>query len=260
MRAGVHRAGGLRHARRVPRRWGSERALPPGAPLLISVVVLLLVAVLAASGESAVEVGQGWVPGIGQQQGSVPPTTTPSRPESDLETPVAVRAAAALMLAVIVLTMLALALVGLAFMLYGLRMRRWRRRPHSTSPYQGVTDGTRLEVDLMRRAAGALRRLREWEGGPPGDAVVLAWLALEEAAAECGTTRHPHQTATEFTTAVLAGLDVDTDALDQLRRLYQRARFSGNVVTEADVDTATRALERVVAGLHPHAVEEEAAR
>jgi hypothetical protein len=77
-----------------------------------------------------------------------------------------------------------------------------------------------------------------------------AWLALEEAAAECGTARRPDQTPTEFTGAVLAGHDVDPMALATLRGLYQRARFGlPGSVTEADVATAITALDRIATTL-----------
>jgi Domain of unknown function (DUF4129) len=225
------------------------RRLPPGAPLLLGVVVLLLVAVLTAGGESAVEVGQGWVPGFAQQSpgGSQEPSPT-ERPDD--ETPAAVRAIAAVMLVTIVLGMLALALLGLAVLLAGVRIGRRRRRGVTAAPLEAMDSEARVDIELMRRVAGgALDRLRRREGGDPGDAVVLAWLALEEAAAESGTARRPHETPTEFTTSVLGGLRVDVAALDELRGLYQRARFSRHAVTEDDVAAATAALDRVVDGL-----------
>jgi hypothetical protein len=76
--------------------------------------------------------------------------------------------------------------------------------------------------------------------------VVQAWLVLEEAAANSGHPRRPHQTPTEFTEAVLAALEVDADALAVLRRVYQRARFSTHPVTEDDVHTARDALRVVI--------------
>ncbi|HEY3263469.1 MAG TPA: DUF4129 domain-containing protein, partial [Pseudonocardiaceae bacterium] len=169
----------------------------------------------------------------------------------ELQTPPVVRAVAAIGLMMLLLTIAVVSLFGLAAMVLSIRIG-WRRRERlaAIAPVQAAEDGQQLNVELIRRAAGgALDTLRERSGGDPGDAVVLAWLLLEGAAAECGLARRPHQTPTEFTTAVLAGLDVDAGALHRLRRLYQRARFSTHPVTDGDVHAAQQALHRLVADL-----------
>lgn len=81
------------------------------------------------------------------------------------------------------------------------------------------------------------------------DAVVAAWLALEEAAAAGGTRRHPAQTPTEFTVALLGGHAADPAAVDELLRLYHRARF-GSAALPADAgERAARALGVIAASL-----------
>ncbi|MFC8921900.1 DUF4129 domain-containing protein [Cellulosimicrobium sp. NPDC057127] len=84
---------------------------------------------------------------------------------------------------------------------------------------------------------------------PPRDAVVAAWVALEDAAARAGTLRDPAQTPTEFTVALLGRTPADPDAVTTLRRLYQRARFARAAVTTTDVDAARDALRRLAADL-----------
>ncbi|EWM17111.1 DUF4129 domain-containing protein [Kutzneria sp. 744] len=70
------------------------------------------------------------------------------------------------------------------------------------------------------------------------------------AATETGTERQPHETPTEFVGAVLAGHAVSPEALDDLRRLYGRARFGrAGGVTDADAEAAGDALDRIVADL-----------
>jgi Domain of unknown function (DUF4129) len=226
------------------------RRLPPSAPLLFGVAVVLLVAVLSATGESAVEVGRGWVPALGQEP-EAPAAEAPPERDEEFVTPPVLRTAATFGLVALLSVMALMLLVGLASVLLSLRFGRLRRR--STLWPIGAADptdeGTPIDVDLMRRAAdGALDRLRE-RAGEPGDAVVLAWLALERAAADSGLARQPHQTPSEFTTVVLAGLNVNGDALDRLRRLYQRARFSTHPVTTGDVQAAQEALHRVITDL-----------
>jgi hypothetical protein len=84
---------------------------------------------------------------------------------------------------------------------------------------------------------------------PPRDAVVAAWVALEDAAALAGARRDPAQTPTEFTVAVLGRTAADPGAVTTLRRLYQHARFSRSDVTARDVETARGALVRLSADL-----------
>jgi hypothetical protein len=92
------------------------------------------------------------------------------------------------------------------------------------------------------------------------DAVVAAWVALEDAAAEHGTTRAPAQTATEFTALLLTaqlsttpgrgGRAVSAD-VDTLRRLYQRARFTDRPVGADAVRDARSALSHIARALGP---------
>lgn len=82
---------------------------------------------------------------------------------------------------------------------------------------------------------------------PPRDAIVRAWMALEEAAGEAGVARRPAQTPTEFAVVVLARTEADDDAVAVLRRLYTRSRFSEAEITRDDATQAHVALERIAA-------------
>jgi hypothetical protein len=82
----------------------------------------------------------------------------------------------------------------------------------------------------------------------PSDAVVAAWLQLEEAAAESGLVRPPAQTPAEFTVTVLAATRADEAATLELLQLYHRARFSRHPVGPAEVAAATDCLTRISAG------------
>lgn len=101
------------------------------------------------------------------------------------------------------------------------------------------------EIDVAAAVRAAERELREQADGSPADAIIAAWLALEDAAAGAGVLRAPHQTPTEFTMDVLAASKVDAAALAELRRCYQRARFGTVPATERDVATAMAALRRI---------------
>jgi hypothetical protein len=114
----------------------------------------------------------------------------------------------------------------------------------------GALEST-LPMRLRRAAQQARHELAARDGGPPGDAVVAAWLRLEAAAEHEGAGRAPHQTATEFTTALLTRYTAgDPAALDELRELYQRARFGpAGQVGEADAAAALDALDRILHAL-----------
>jgi hypothetical protein len=90
----------------------------------------------------------------------------------------------------------------------------------------------------------ALRRFAR-----PADAVIAAWVRLEEAAAHSGVLRDPAATPTEFTLTVLDAAPVDPQATRVLLELYLRARFGGEHMTAGDVASATGALATLSLGL-----------
>src|SRR5699024_3844783 len=79
------------------------------------------------------------------------------------------------------------------------------------------------------------------------DAIIRACLALEGAAARSGVVRHPAQTATELTVAVLQSTDADPQATRGLLELYHRARFGSAPMTAADHDRAITHVEALAA-------------
>lgn len=79
----------------------------------------------------------------------------------------------------------------------------------------------------------------------PRDAIVRAWLALENAAGDAGVARKPAQTPTEFAALVLARTEADETSVATLRRLYARSRFSEAAITREDAADARTALERI---------------
>ncbi|MEU2201107.1 DUF4129 domain-containing protein [Isoptericola sp. NPDC019482] len=106
--------------------------------------------------------------------------------------------------------------------------------------------------ELQDAVATALARIDR--AATPHDAVVAAWVALEDAAAEHGTRRDPAQTATEFTATLLTrqrddGRTVPATDVDTLRRLYQHARFTDRPVPPDAVDAARTALSRIARAL-----------
>jgi Domain of unknown function (DUF4129) len=142
-----------------------------------------------------------------------------------------------------VLIVLAAAVLALVLWRIWLRYRR-ASAPGEESPRSaGIADDVEAlpEVPVLLRGVEAAR-LSLASIAEPGDAVIAAWLSLEDAAAESGVRRHPAQTPTEFTLAILTATKADAEATRELLALYHLARFSTHPVTADDVEHASRCL------------------
>jgi hypothetical protein len=205
--------------------------------VLLAVVAFLLLAVVAARGISGVPRDP-----RPTQQGVTPPNLPGQDtgvPDLSFE-PMAYTAGVLIVLVTVaVLFGLALFLVALA----GIRIRGRRRMigPEVLGDQQDLPPGESWLQGASRRA---LSELDSRVGGPPSDAVIAAWVELEQAAASGGTPRQPHQTPSEFTESVLTEHAADATALTELRALYHRARFGAGIAPE-DAAAARRALERI---------------
>jgi len=100
------------------------------------------------------------------------------------------------------------------------------------------------ELPVLRRGVEAARQYLA-DIGDSDDAIIAAWLALEEAAASTGVRRKASQTPTEFTIAVLESTQADSEAANGLLALYERARFSNHPTGRADVEAASIYLRRL---------------
>lgn len=220
----------------------------PSGLLRIGLALLLMVAVLSTVGESAAEIGQGWVPSVDEPKREDDLGNGFSGPEIEVNTPPALRAFLALLFVLLLLVLVAMTIAGVIILVLGVHTRReGRRASGKTTPEEQVEQVDEADVALVSQAAAKGRELlAAHAGGEPGDAVVRAWLVLEQATAEAGLRRQPHQTPTEFTTEVLAAMYVRASALGRLRALYQRARFSSHPVTAVEAAVALAALDKVV--------------
>ena len=120
---------------------------------------------------------------------------------------------------------------------------------------QPVTDIPEVDAPTMREGIAQARSILDSDR-PPHDAIVLAWLALEHAAVSAGVGRTPAQTPTEFTAVVLDRTPAQRDAVDVLRELYSRVRFSDQPISDDDGDAARAAIAAIAA--HWSAVETNA--
>jgi flagellar basal body-associated protein FliL len=79
----------------------------------------------------------------------------------------------------------------------------------------------------------------------PGDAIVKAWLGLEESAEDAGINRRPAETPTEFTSRMLGRVTSDTSSVNTILRLYLRVRFGDHPASSSDVEQARTALQHL---------------
>ena len=219
----------------------------PGRGAIAAVATALVVVVLAAATEGGWSVTDRF--GLWGQLGAHPVSVTPPPPVAP-HAPHRVGSAwpAA---GLILLVAAAVAVVVLvAVMVWRSRPagRERRVRSHLTAQdSSAVTDHDR-EAGRRTLRGGldeALRLVAQLSD--PTDAIVAAWLALEEAAAMIGTPRSPADTPTEFTAAVLAHTPADRIAVGMLLQLYHRARFSTGGVGADDLASARRCLGELAA-------------
>lgn len=142
--------------------------------------------------------------------------------------------------------------IGVAFLLW----RWWAGRPARpvTDWHSALVGETREiavepepEPDTLELRSGielALRVLDEQR--EPADAIVRAWVGLEETAQESGIERRPAETPTEFTSRILSRAFADDWAIRTLLRLYLRTRFGDHPVTTDDVVAVRVALQGLV--------------
>ncbi|NUS63091.1 MAG: hypothetical protein HOQ46_05510, partial [Saccharothrix sp.] len=190
--------------------------MKPRLALLLAVGSALVLIALAARGTSPVRYGD-------RPAGDDVTTTVTLESQPPLDDRVEGSTAAGSLL-VFLIILVAAVLIGLVWLMISLgvfRRRRWRGVGAAVDAPQ-VDDGqANAPPILVQRAAEALEELRARADGPPGDAVIAAWLTLERAAEDSGAPRQGHQTATEFTGDLLRRYRVDEDATGTLRRVYQ---------------------------------------
>ncbi|WP_447005601.1 DUF4129 domain-containing protein [Saccharothrix isguenensis] len=217
--------------------------MKPRLALVLAVGSALVLVALAARGTSPVR--------FAERPVDVDETAAPPAASVDpFDTEVGGSTAAGSLL-VVLIVLVVVAVIGVVALLLSFGVfRRERRRGVGVAVDAPELEDGRAEpsVIFVRGAADALEALRD-QAGPPGDAVIAAWLSLERAAEDSGVPRRDHQTPTEFTGDLLRRYRVDEAAAGTLKGVYQRARFGTAEVSAADARTATEALARIVRDL-----------
>ena len=229
---------------------GAARWLRSSRRLALCGSLGVIVAIAAATAGTVHFTGPRWVPhwhsaarapapqhGRGPQPSKEPGVSTGRGPDLHLGEVV--------LWVVVAAGVLALAYLGWR-LIAGRSSRATARRPDAAalSASAAVSEAEPEAPVLRRGVEQALRLLNE--EGTPGDAVMLAWLGLEQSAEDSGIVRKPAETATEFTSRIMKRVFADDRAIAALLALYLRARFADYEVTAADVTRAREALEGLV--------------
>ncbi|SDC16769.1 protein of unknown function [Sanguibacter gelidistatuariae] len=212
-----------------------------------TILLLVVVAGAALSGDWSLDPG----PAPTMTLETVPPTTEPTAAPPMFDPGDGATNEWGSRVVSIVLTVAAALLA--AFLLYraALWVRRtllpWlatrRDRPTDAAP-QPTIDLEVVPLSALREAATHAETLLR-EGEHSTDAIIAAWLALEDAAVRSGATRGAAQTPTEFTVAVLGTTPASPQAVTELLGLYHLARFAHTDMTAAQVAAAGAALRRL---------------
>ena len=147
--------------------------------------------------------------------------------------------------------------LAVVFVLWWRRRAPRRRAPRpveaETPPVVAAEVGRAAEPepDVPVIRSGLEEALLELERDvEPGDAVVRAWLGLQQTAEQSGVARGRSETPTEFTSRILgrvfANDSAGKDAIATLLRLYLRTRFGDHPVTADDVVLVRHALRELV--------------
>lgn len=146
----------------------------------------------------------------------------------------------------------ALAVLVVVVLVVVLARRLWQRRSSRAEALEPLDEAAgdatgALAAPVVRRGIARSLDLLD-DPRDLDDAVVRAWLGLEETAEDAGVARAPSETPTEFTTRLLARVPADRAAVDVLRSLYSRARFGGRAGQQGDDAERARAALRALAG------------
>ena len=216
---------------------------------LVACALLGVVVVVGAGGQGAARfTGVRWVPDWNPSPATVPPRDDPALPRPSGLPPAAQDTGSQLDLSRILLW----AAIGIAAIVAALLLWRWlaRRPPRSTVGLRPVGALTtpppepepEPEPPAIRRGVEEALRLLDVER-EPGDAVMKAWLGLQQTAEDSGIVRRAAETPTEFTTRIMGRAFADDRAIQTLLTLYLRTRFGDHPVTATDVALARDALE-----------------
>ena len=227
---------------------GNGRGLLIGAVVAAGVVAILGVLMVGPLPVGAPR----WTPGPLQRP------TMPPQPTSDATLPVFEGPAVASTVVRVILTVLFALAVALlvavvaAMIVRRIRDRRRRVRAHAgRAPAVGVSGvaDTAVAAPAVRRGIARALEILD-EDRPPDDAIVAAWLGLEDTARQAGARRAPSETPAEYAARIIRRFETNRSATDILLRLYEDVRFGGRHADAGSVRTARECLVHLQRSWH----------
>jgi flagellar basal body-associated protein FliL len=233
-----------------------RKAIPDSRRTVVWSALLGLVVVLAAGITGTAHFsGPRWLPKI-RLSGRAPTPHTQRPPKAQPLTTSArhPQGGGSSLGSVLIWVIVAIVVIAIALQLW----RWWARRPSraatdkhaprieavrelQTEPEPEPAPDTPILRSGIELALEMLDEQRE-----PGDAIVRAWLGLEQTAESAGILRAAAETPTEFTSRILGRAFADDQAIRTLLRLYLRTRFGDHPATSDDVAAVRAALEALV--------------
>jgi len=232
----------------------SKSATRARTPLIYAgVLALFSVAILAASLSGTPR----FTPGKSEPEPLPPPdpvatfSGAPFPPQQPSDNPPSLL----IVLAVIVALIVVAALVAGAVWLVRVLVRAWRERRLQRRP--GISTDAAISSELIventvdeptiRRGIAAARATIITHA-EAGDAIVAAWVGLEETAADSGVGRGKSETPAEFTLRILLRRPGIEQAARDLLALYEGVRFGGHAADEQMRAAAVHALDVIEEG------------
>ncbi len=148
-----------------------------------------------------------------------------------------------------------LVVAAVVVIIVALLVLRWwlRRRRHLALEAMDATIGglplakePEPDAPVLRRGFDLALHVLDTER-EPRDAIVKAWLGLQDAAEDSGIRRAPAETPTEFTSRIRGMVVSDERSVVSLLRWYHWGRFGDHPATEQDVASARASLESLAA-------------
>lgn len=213
---------------------------PRARPLAAAVLGVGVVAVVAAATNGGWSISDRF--GLFGTQPTYSPPSMPVPSAAPLRTPGPVPQGGGWLLPVL-WALLVVAVVVVAFVVWRLLPRR-TPKTRSSAVLGAHVLGQPVEesAPAVQQGLGTAQHLLATVTDPT-DAVLAAWVALEQAADRSGHPRRPADTPTEFTVEVLSATPADRAAVRTLLGLYHRARFSDTGVGPGAVTEARRCLD-----------------
>jgi hypothetical protein len=217
--------------------------------LFIAAVLCVVIAIGAALEGRFNFSGPRWTPG--QQNAPVKASTPTPQPSASVAAPHLQRQGTQflfnwtpIIVALAILAAIALAVLVRMLVRWQLRrVKKLRVADVAPSPIDlEIPPEPAADIPILRRGLDLASEMLTTER-EPRDAIVRAWIGLQQAAEDSGMSRRPAETPTEFTSRVFASVDADRVAAASLLAVYLRVRFGSRPATADDVRVALQAVE-----------------